>query len=113
MYRYLVEVVRVVDGDTILVEVDLGFHTKTREMVRLFGINAPEVVGASKLAGLAASSYLYALCAKVNFTLMMQSYKPNPRDKYGRYIGDLYTLDAVSISKAMIDGGHAVAASYE
>jgi endonuclease YncB( thermonuclease family) len=43
LYRYRAEVKKVVDGDTIICLVDLGFKTFSQRIVRLAGINAPEI----------------------------------------------------------------------
>ena len=42
MYEYNAEVLRVVDGDTVDVLIDVGFSTFKKERVRLYGINTPE-----------------------------------------------------------------------
>ena len=42
LFHYRCEVTRVVDGDTIDVDIDLGFNIKYSERVRLLGINTPE-----------------------------------------------------------------------
>ncbi len=58
MYEYRARIVRVIDGDTVEAEVDLGFHISSRMMLRLFGINTPEIKGSTKPAGLSARDYL-------------------------------------------------------
>ena len=47
-YQYKAEVVRVVDGDTVDVLIDLGLNVFTKERIRLFGINTPETYGVKK-----------------------------------------------------------------
>mgnify|MGYP001304981027 FL=1 len=42
MYEYKAKVLRVVDGDTVDVLIDVGFSTFKKERVRLHGINTPE-----------------------------------------------------------------------
>ncbi len=54
MYRYIAELIRVVDGDTIDVRVDLGFQITQVIRVRLKGINTPELRGKEKAAGMLA-----------------------------------------------------------
>lgn len=61
MYVYRATVNRVIDGDTIEVTVDLGFCASLRQTVRLYGINAPELHGASFHAGRDARDYLSGL----------------------------------------------------
>ena len=42
MYTYKAKLIRIVDGDTIDAEIDLGFDTIVRKRIRLFGIDTPE-----------------------------------------------------------------------
>jgi micrococcal nuclease len=42
MYRYTARLVRVIDGDTYVLDIDLGFHVHTEQHVRLLGIDCPE-----------------------------------------------------------------------
>lgn len=59
LYHYRAIVKEVHDGDTITVDIDLGFHTWIHdEHIRLAQINAPEVIGASKAAGIASRDFL-------------------------------------------------------
>jgi endonuclease YncB( thermonuclease family) len=55
MYEYMAKVTRVIDGDTIEVEIDLGFKIKHTTILRLSGINAPEL---RTPEGVAAKRYL-------------------------------------------------------
>jgi len=43
MFEYKIEILRVIDGDTVEARVDLGFHTFVVEKMRLWGINTPEL----------------------------------------------------------------------
>ena len=61
MYNYNAKCVRVVDGDTIDAEIDLGFDVKVKKRIRLAGINAPESRTRNKVEkklGLAAKDRL-------------------------------------------------------
>ena len=84
MYEYKATLVRVVDGDTAYVDVDLGFDIKITIDFRLLGINAPEMKGATKVAGLAAKDHLTQLLGQG--TLSLKSEKPLKTDKYGRWL---------------------------
>lgn len=122
MYEYAGTLVRVVDGDTvvlslrrtIVVDIDFGFYVKdklsldkTAEVTfRLKGVNAPEVVGENKAQGLAAKAFLTDLL--VTKPLKVVSYKT---DKYGRWLADIFiAVDGAekSVSQLMIEAGHAV-----
>ncbi len=61
MYNYNAKCIRVVDGDTIDAEIDLGFDVKVKKRIRLAGINAPESRTRNKVEkklGLAAKERL-------------------------------------------------------
>jgi endonuclease YncB( thermonuclease family) len=53
-YKYHATAERIIDGDTFLARVDLGFYIFTTIHVRIRGMNAPEMTGASRQAGAAA-----------------------------------------------------------
>jgi micrococcal nuclease len=105
-YFYLVELIKVVDGDTLTLNVDLGFRTSVVQKFRLYGINAPEVVGESRPSGLASSVHLGKLVTDVG-QLTIQSYK-NPLDKYGRWLVTVYDGQGNDINRQMVKDGFAV-----
>lgn len=104
-YAYQGRIDRVIDGDTVVVEIDLGFRVKTLEVCRLYGINAPEIHGATKPQGAAATTYLKALLGTGN--VILKSFK-DPEDKYGRWLVVLFDQNAQNINDAMVEAGHAV-----
>lgn len=99
-YRHL-SVLKVVDGDTVDIRLDLGFRIYTDVRLRLYGINAPERF---TVAGPAAKEYLEGLLA-AEPALTLRTFKDR-RDGFGRYIGDLRGVHG-SISRLMVEGGHA------
>lgn len=80
MYEYLARVVRVIDGDTIEVDVDLGFKIRQTVIVRLFGLNAPELPTPE---GKAAKEWLTKQIE--NQTVTIRTVKDR-KEKYGRYL---------------------------
>lgn len=99
-------VVRVIDGDTMVVDVDLGFSIRIEQTVRLAGINAPEMIGPSHADGVLARLFLSSLVPP-GTSVTVKTVKPN--DKYGRYLADVYQIGStVSVNQRMIDTGHAV-----
>ena len=105
-YYYNCTLVRVIDGDTIDVDIDLGFSTTlTKQRVRLAGIDTPESRTrnlAEKALGLKAKERLIELCgAKLQL-------KSLGKGKYGRIIGIPYTVDGDDICQILIKEGHAV-----
>jgi endonuclease YncB( thermonuclease family) len=105
LYWYKCELVRCIDGDTVEIWVDFGFHHRWKIGVRLFGLNAPEIVGANSAAGKAAKAYLEQLLNAPG--LVLHSVKDRA-DKYGgRWLGEFYR-DGVNLNQKMIEDGHAV-----
>lgn len=106
-YARKAKVVRVIDGDTVVLDVDLGFYLTVRMSCRLFGIDAPEVVGETRASGLASRDYLAELLP-VGKAVIVDSIKP---DKYaGRFDGVIYlSLDNVNVNvdERLVSAGHA------
>lgn len=85
MYIYNAKVTKVYDGDTITVDIDLGFDMIFKgQSIRLFGINAPEVRGESKSIGIISRDRLNELI--FGKTIQIQTIKDS-KEKYGRYLG--------------------------
>lgn len=105
MYTYNAKVIRVIDGDTVVLNVDLGFRTWHESPFRLFGIDAPEInrVG---LEGENARDFLMA-ALPVGLSVTVKTEKS--ADKYGRWLATIWKgeLEA-SINTQMIEAGHAV-----
>jgi micrococcal nuclease len=102
MFQYRAEVIKVVDGDTVWLSVDLGFDVKRRDSFRLYGINAPEM---STEAGVAARQHLVDLLAP---GLSMVTTRKDRREKYGRYLATLW-VGGEDMNKRMVADGHAIA----
>jgi micrococcal nuclease len=102
MYEYSGTVIKVVDGDTIDVDIDLGFYTHKIQRVRLARINAPEM---KTPGGPPAKNYLIDLIA--GRPVKIQTAKEVSYDKYGRYIAEVWLGDA-NVSQKMLDSGNAV-----
>ena len=111
MFEYYVKkVTKIVDGDTIDVDIDLGFDISFSSRVRLAGIDTPESRTkdlAEKALGLEAKAYLkHAIDAAK--TVVIKTEKMNSSEKYGRILGWLYLDgDTVSVNDHMINDGHA------
>ena len=91
MYNYKATLMRVVDGDTIDAEIDLGFKIFIKERIRLMGIDTPESRTrnlAEKSWGKAASVRLSELLAEADgkFTLVTKMQK---KGKFGRILGTI------------------------
>jgi micrococcal nuclease len=98
MYTYYGTVVHVVDGDTVDVELDLGFDVKIKQRVRVLGINCAErFTDEGKLATAFVEEWV-----KDHGSVLVTTQK-NTYDKYGRYVaeisgvyGDLLSTDLLT-----------------
>jgi micrococcal nuclease len=111
MFEYYVKkVTKVVDGDTIDVDIDLGFDISFSSRVRLAGIDTPEsrtADKAEKALGLEAKAYLKAAIDNAK-SVVIKTEKMDSSEKYGRILGWVYLDgDTESINDKMINDGHA------
>jgi len=108
-FIYLAEVERVVDGDTVVLSIDLGCGTWLRgEHCRLRGIDAPETRGGTeedKLRGWKASAHLEWMLEDVD-PLIIRTHK-DEKGKFGRWLVELFDQDGNSINARMITDGFA------
>ena len=104
MYIYKAKCLRVVDGDTIDAQIDLGFDTHKVIRIRLVGVNAAESRTRDleeKARGLAAKIRLEELLKDGRFILQSMGV-----GKYGRCLGILF-VDDTNVNKTLIQEGHA------
>lgn len=111
MYEYRVKkITNVVDGDTIDVDIDLGFNVSFSQRVRLAGIDTPESRTsdkAEKVLGLESKDYLKSKLKEAK-NVIIKTEKPDSSEKYGRILGWLYVDgNTVSINDQMIEDGYA------
>ena len=111
MYEYKVSrLYRVVDGDTIEIDIDLGFDVAIHKMVRLAGIDTPESRtkdAYEKKLGLEAKEWLKTRLKDAE-NIRIKTEKPDSTEKFGRILGWLYTgNEPVSINETMIQEGYA------
>jgi len=111
MYEYRVKkLVGVVDGDTIDVDIDLGFNVSYSQRVRLAGIDTPESRTKDKFEktlGLEAKEYLKSKLKDAK-DLVIKTELPDSSEKYGRILGWLFVDgSSKSINEQMIEDGYA------
>lgn len=97
-YIYNAVVMRVIDGDTIDVLVDLGFRICHQQRLRLLGINAPEMHGEEREKAQAAKDYLSKLTGK-NIRIETQK-----ADSFGRYLAYVW-FETRCINSEIVDLG--------
>jgi micrococcal nuclease len=110
-YIYRIKsITKVVDGDTIDANIDLGFDISLTKRIRLAGIDTPESRTRNqyeKKLGLQAKAWLKE---RLNFAkdIIIKTELPDSTEKYGRIIGHLYVNgEEVSLNNQMIAEGHA------
>lgn len=112
MYEYRVKILRVVDGDTVDVDIDLGFGVWIhKERVRIMGIDTPESRTrdrVEKLFGLAAKARLGELLGETAILkTQIDKSGEDARGKFGRVLGDFVVGDRM-VTEIMLEEGHAV-----
>jgi len=115
MYTYRAKLDRVIDGDTIDVNIDLGFDISVKKRVRFSGINTPESRTRDleeKKLGLAAKDRVQSILDE-NKSFIVESKKIG---KFGRVLGEIFintvdtieTEEKVSLNELLKTEGHAV-----
>lgn len=108
LYLYSGKIERVLDGDTLDVTIDVGFNIKSKDRIRIFGVNAPEM---STPEGIKAKEFLEGLIQVNGLDIVFYSIK-DKRETFGRYLGVLYfgkdalKLPPKSINKIILEAGH-------
>ena len=120
MYEYKCKIVKIVDGDTVDVDIDLGFGVWLKdERVRIMGIDTPE----SRTRDLVEKKF--GLAAKEKLTQLLQGTPvlktqinkdgEDMKGKFGRILGDFIVADGYGgyengalVTEIMIAEGHAV-----
>jgi len=111
-YVYRIKSVgRVVDGDTIDADIDLGFDISLTKRIRLAGIDTPESRTrdlAEKALGIDAKNWLKHRLHDAE-DIIIRTQLPDSTEKYGRIIGKLYINgEDVSLNQQMITEGYAL-----
>ena len=121
MYEYRAKILRVVDGDTVDVDIDLGFGVwMHKERVRMMGIDTPESRTRDKVEkkfGLASKEYVKAFLPIGSMQVLKTEIDKSGEDKkgkFGRILGDFLVYDSEQdaqrkLTEIMIDQGYGVA----
>lgn len=107
MYTYKAKLLYVVDGDTVDMDVDMGFNVHINQRLRLMGINTAELNSIDPLQReLALKAKQFVLDSiSIGSSYVINTYKD---DKYGRLLADIYMLPGVSLNAQLIFHGLAV-----
>ena len=106
MYQYKIKrIKRIIDGDTIDIDIDLGFNLTISHRVRLKGIDAAETRTKDleeKAEGIRARLWLEKELARQGEWII----ETHKEDKYGRILGTLYLVgDSVTVNEKMLTEG--------
>jgi micrococcal nuclease len=113
-YTYKARVLSVYDGDTIRVEIDLGFGLKWSGdgkgvQIRLHGINSPEMRGNEKNSGVLSRDWLRKEIDGKD--IILKTIKDST-EKYGRYLGVIFTIEGKNINESLVSEGLAIKKEY-
>lgn len=115
MYEYKAVVKRVYDGDTIVVNIDLGLGVwMHHQKLRLYGIDAPEIRGQERPEGLESRDYL---SDRILYREILICTIQDKKGKYGRWLAKIYLVDEVDGTKTclnddLVTEGHAEYRDY-
>jgi micrococcal nuclease len=106
MYEYNAKVLKVIDGDTLEVEFDLGFKISFIDKIRLLGINTPEIYGKNKDLGIKSKNRTSEL-VPIGSNIIIRTHK-DQREKYGRYLAHVVLPDGRILNDILLSEGLAI-----
>lgn len=99
------KVLRVIDGDTIVVDIDLGFGIwKRKQRLRILGVDCPEMTGATREAGKTAKAFTEMMLDGQDVTVKTYVHDT---DSFGRVLADV-EVDGVDMGTELLRSNHAV-----
>jgi micrococcal nuclease len=110
MYEYNANLVRVYDGDTIWVDIDLGFGIWMKnQAIRLVNIDTPEVRGVEKAEGFISRDRVIQILEESGNKCVLKTTLGGSRGKYGRILAEIFVENETkSINEMLLDEGLAV-----
>jgi len=113
MYEYRARLIRVIDGDTVRLAVDLGFSAQMEMTVRLLDVNCPE---SNTPEGVAARVFTIDWFDRYGFDCTLRTHKDRQGREvqtFSRYVGELYPLGRDwTLNNDLVEAGHAVRKEY-
>lgn len=105
MYQYRAKVNRIIDGDSVILDIDLGFDVwMNNQSIRIYGIDTPESRTKDldeKKRGLMAKKYVEDLLP-VGDVVTINTYK-DQGGKFGRILAKITNVDGIDIGESLID----------
>ncbi len=112
-YEYHAKVTQVVDGDTIVVDIDLGFNVVlANQSVRLLGVDTPESRTSDKVEkvfGLASKDYTKEFVDNCKKDVIVRTHKSDDGEKFGRILGEIINPESKEVlNNSLVEEGFAV-----
>ena len=106
------QVIRVIDADTLRLRIDLGWNQFSDHNVRLLRVNAPELKGDTREAGLDSKmwviNWLQEKALDESITAWPFIIHSQKSDSFGRYLGEIYSLNGDNLNDDLIKSGHGI-----
>ena len=102
------KVVEVIDGDTLVLDIDMGFYTTLRQKVRVLGVNCPEMKGLNRESGLKAKLATVKWCEATFNRVVVKTHLIRETDSFGRVLAEVWGGDDTSLADYLIKNGYAV-----
>ena len=114
-YTYRAKYVRNYDGDTVRLDIDLGFGVWIKnQSIRLLGIDTPELRGDEKDAGMKSKTFTEEMLKNADSIIVKT--KKDKKGKYGRWIGTIYILKSgsasINLNDELVKAGMAIRKDY-
>ncbi len=102
LWTYRAALVRIIDGDTAVFRLDMGFRVSCEQSLRLIGVNAPELfTGTDREVGAQAKQDCADwLSSKMGYGIDWPFIVTTQKDRqtFGRFLGTIYALDGTSLN---------------
>lgn len=112
MYQYKATITRIIDGDTVDCDIDLGFKViLAKQRIRLHGMDTPESRTRDKVEkkyGLLAKQFLVEFIEAEDYQITLETAKGGGRGKFGRILGKIINKHGICANDLMCQEGHAV-----
>ena len=110
MYQYRARVNRVIDGDSVVLDIDLGFDTwMNNQHIRIYGIDTPESRTRDldeKARGKMATAHVSSLLEPGDI-ITINTYK-DKGGKFGRILGKITNVDGIDVGESLLENHLAV-----
>lgn len=119
-FVYEAKVLDIHDGDTISVEIDLGFQLGFQDKIRFYGVNAPELKVRNEAKKLVANPRgletleVVKSFIKVGDTIILETVK-DKKEKYGRYLANVYVTkgkEQINLNDYLLKNGFVETMKY-